>query len=663
MSEESTASKPANRLAEETSPYLLQHAHNPVDWYPWGDEALQLAEQENKPLFISIGYSACHWCHVMERESFEDPKVAEQMNRDFVCIKVDREERPDLDAIYMDAVQGLTGQGGWPMSVFASPEGIPFFGGTYFPPDDRHGLPSFSKVLGGVARAWSENGDRMVEGGKQLVARIVELNAPPKVDDELSKDLLDDAVSSMERVYDSSHGGFGSAPKFPQPPVLEMLLRRAPTHPAAAEMVETTLRRMALGGIYDQVGGGFSRYSVDSRWLVPHFEKMLYDNAQLARVYTRAWQFYSSPLFKRIAVETLEYVLRDLTDPSGYFYASEDADSEGVEGKFYVWDYQELVDIAPEAARYYGVTEAGNFERHNILTAASDGPPVKARRKLFEAREKRVRPGLDTKALTSWNGLTITALAEAGMAFDRPDFVEAAEKAAAFLVENVKDSSGRLKHSYKDGRARVLGMLEDYAYLAEALFTLWEATFEPRWLEQCRQLTGEMLELFWDEADGGLFSTGSDHEQLIMRQKEIVESVTPAPNAVAALVLLKLAELTGDGEPKDRAGAIIKMAQAYMAKAPQACGTYVCALDFYLSTPKAIVIVGEGKEAAKLIDTVWGRFVPNKVLAGSPPGIDSPLLEGKTTVDGRPTAFVCENFACQAPTSDPKVLAEQLSRA
>ncbi|MEX2588219.1 MAG: thioredoxin domain-containing protein [Actinomycetota bacterium] len=660
MSEESSAPKRANRLAEETSPYLLQHAHNPVDWFPWGQEALQLAQEQNKPLFISIGYSACHWCHVMERESFEDSEVAEQMNQDFVCVKVDREERPDLDAIYMDAVQGLTGQGGWPMSVFASPEGIPFFGGTYFPPSDRHGLPSFRKVLGGVARAWEENRERMVEGGQQLVARIVELNAPPKVDEELSAQLLDEAVSSMERVYDPTHGGFGSAPKFPQPPVLEMLLRRAPFLPAAAEMVETTLRRMALGGIYDQLGGGFCRYSVDSRWLVPHFEKMLYDNAQLARVYTRAWQFYSSPLFKRVAIETLEYVLRDLTDESGHFYASEDADSEGVEGKFYVWDYHEFVGIAPEAARYYGVTEAGNFERYNILTAASDDPPVEARYKLFKVREQRVRPGLDTKALTSWNALTITALAEAGAVFDRSDFVEAAEKAAGFILDNAKDSGGRLQHSYKDGRARVLGMLEDYAYLAEALFTLWEVTFEPRWLEQCRRLSDEMLSLFWDEEEGALFSTGSDHEQLIMRQKEIVESVTPSPNAVAAQVLLKLAELTGDEQQTDRAATILKTAQAYMAKAPQACATFLCALDFYLSTPKAIAIVGERPGAAPLINEVWGRFVPNKVLAGSPPGIDSPLLEGKTAIDGKATAYVCENFSCRAPTSDPKELAEQL---
>jgi hypothetical protein len=583
------------------------------------------------------------------------------MNRNFVCIKVDREERPDIDAIYMDAVQAIAGQGGWPMTVFASPEGIPFFGGTYFPPRDRPGLPSFKRIMDGVTRAWNESGEQVVREGMELVERISVLNHPPKGEGELSEEILSNAVAKLARAFDPIFGGFGSAPKFPQPPVLDFLLRMAQAkQPHAPEMIHHTLRSMALGGIYDQIGGGFARYTVDRTWLTPHFEKMLYDNAQLARLYTRAWQLDGSPLYKRVALETLEYLIRDMQDSTGVFYASEDADSEGHEGRFYVWPHEEFMQVAPEAAEYYGVTPEGNFEGSNILTAASDDPPLEARSKLFEARAPRIRPGRDEKALTSWNGLTISALAEAGMAFERQDLIDAASRAAGFIFDNVHDGSGRLLHSYKDSQSRVLGMLEDYSYLAEGLLTLWEATFEPRWLEASKELAATMLELFWDDENTGLFTTGRDHEKLIMRQKEIAESVTPAPNAVASYVFQKLAMLTGDESLTERAKEILEMAKSYMTGAPQATGTFLSSLDFLLSVPKEIVIVGDREEARPLIEQVWSRFIPNKVLAGAPPGIDSPMLEGKTAIGGKPTAFVCEHYACLAPTTDPEVLAKSL---
>jgi len=661
MSEPHSGTKP-NRLIDETSPYLLQHAYNPVDWYPWGPEALQKAADENRALFISIGYAACHWCHVMERESFEDPEIAAVMNENFVCIKVDREERPDIDAIYMDAVQALTGHGGWPMNVWASPDGIPFYGGTYFPPQDRPGMPAFRRVLEGISRAWDENGPTIVDEGRELVRRIAESNRPPKIDGDLAPELLTNAVATLSRSFDGQNGGFGRAPKFPQPPVLDLLLRQAGAgNTEASEMVGTTLRKMALGGIYDQLGGGFARYTVDATWLTPHFEKMLYDNAQLARLYTRAWQFDHSPLYRRIAEETLQYLVRDMQDATGGFYSSEDADSEGHEGKFYVWDHGEFAILASEAVEYYGVTPEGNFEGSNILTAASDVPPEQARKKLFAAREQRVRPGRDEKILTSWNGLTITAFAEAGAAFGRPDLIAQGTRAARFLLLNARNEQGRLLHSYKDGRARVLGMLEDYAYLAEGLLALWEVTFEPEWLQAAQEMTAQMLDLFWDPEDGGFFSTGTDHEKLILRQKEIVESVTPSPNAVAALVMLRLALLTGDEELASKGESVLKLALPYMDRVPQAVCAFLSAVDFRLSTPKEIVVVGSRPEADPLIEQIWNRFLPNKVVAGSPPGIDSPLLEDKVAIGGRPTAFVCEHFACKAPTSDPKVLADQLA--
>jgi uncharacterized protein len=657
-----------NRLAGETSPYLLQHAYNPVDWYPWGPEALERARAENKPILLSVGYAACHWCHVMERESFENPRIAGLMNAHFVPVKVDREERPDLDAIYMDAVQAMTGgHGGWPMTVFLTPEGAPFYGGTYYPPEDRAGMPGFRRVLESLADAWESTPDQVEAQGRKLVSALSQATAPAGSPEPLSVELFSSAVLSMGRTFDHEHGGFGVSPKFPQPPLLDLLIRGASGPagglPGARDQAESTLRHMALGGIYDQLGGGFHRYSVDRQWLVPHFEKMLYDNAQLARVYTHAWQAWKVPLYRRIALETLDYLLREMRDPGGGFASSEDADSEGEEGRFYVWSHEELSRLAPDAAAYYGSTPRGNFEGRNILTASSDEPPAAARLRLLEARSRRIRPAKDDKVLVSWNGLTIAALAEAGAAFDRPDLVDAARQTATFLLDKAQDGSGRLLHSWRAGRAAVLGMLEDYAYLAEALLTLWEVTFEPQWFGEARRLAGQIVELFGDPDGGGFFTTGADHERLLVRQKEFVESVTPAPNAVASIVLQRLGVLTGDDELRAPGVAVLDAAKGVMERAPQAAATFLAALHFHLSAPKEIAIVGEPSDPATraLANEVWTRFLPNKVVAGAPPGVDSPLLEGKTLLRGRPTAFVCEHFACQAPTNDPNTLAIQLA--
>lgn len=652
-----------NRLIEETSPYLLQHAHNPVDWYPWGQEALESARREVKPLLLSIGYAACHWCHVMERESFEDAEIAALMNEKFICIKVDREERPDIDAIYMDAVQAMTGHGGWPMTMFLTPEGMPFYGGTYFPPNDQHGLPSFRKVLEAVSEAWEKRTAEVTAQGRQLVDHIRAQTEIAPSSEPLTGSLTTSAAQRLKESFDAEHGGFGAAPKFPQAPLLEFVLRageggRSP----GAEMADLTLTKMALGGMYDQVGGGFHRYSVDREWLVPHFEKMLYDNAQLARVYTHAWQATGKGLYRRVAVEVIEYLVRDMRDPEGAFYSSEDADSEGGEGKFYVWDYNEFKEVAPESAEFYRVTAEGNFEGLNILTAAGDEPPEHARDELLRARSGRMRPSRDQKILTSWNGLAIAALAEAGATFSRPDFIEAAAGAASFLLEYSRDSSGRLLHSFKDGRAKVTGLLEDYAFLAEGTFTLWEVTFDPRWINECRRLCDEMLSLFWDGSSGGFFTTGADHEQLIVRQKEIAESATPSPNGIGSLVLQKLSVVTGDPELATRGIEVLRLARPFMDQIPQAVPSFLSALDFYLSTPKEIAVVGDrsDKRTIDLLGEIWTAFIPNKVVAGAPPGIESPLLEGKVEVRGSPTAYVCENYSCKMPATEPKELAAQL---
>ena len=542
-----------NRLAQETSPYLLEHANNPVDWYPWGPEALAKARSENKPILLSIGYSACHWCHVMARESFEDREVAALMNRDFISIKVDREERPDLDQVYMRAVQGLTGSGGWPMTVFLLPDGAPFFAGTYFPPSDRFGMPSFRRVLSAVAEAFARR-PAEVQATAAQVRNFLERPVVPLASGPLTPGLLDEAYGRLQRDHDPVHGGFGGAPKFPQPMLIEFLLRTSirSGEPAAREMAKQTLRAMAEGGMYDQLAGGFHRYSVDEHWLVPHFEKMLYDNALLARAYLDAWQLTREPLFRRVAEETLAFVLREMTSSDGGFFSSLDADSEGEEGRFYLWTPQELrvalgADEAAAVAAAFDVTEDGNFEGRSILHPVTpDAPAVMAaaRNRLLAFRDGRVRPHRDEKVIASWNGLMLRAFADAGRVLDRPDLVSMAEANARFLLSRMRDR-GRMRRSYKDGRATVGGYLEDQVAVADGLLSLYAATFDMRWLDEAHGLLDEMLVAFWDDGQAAFFDTAVDHERLVVRPQDVTDNATPSGTSMAVDVLLRAGALLG----------------------------------------------------------------------------------------------------------------------
>src|SRR3954447_1354422 len=548
----------ANRLADETSPYLLQHKDNPVDWYPWGEEALSRAREEDRPIILSIGYSACHWCHVMERESFEDEETASLMNERFVPVKLDREERPDLDSIYMQACQAMTGQGGWPLNVFLTPEHVPFYAGTYFPPEPRGGLPSWRMVLEAVAGAWDERKDEIRADSGRIVGHLqgAALLEPSK--EPMEARLLDDAVAVLRSQYDPVHGGFSGAPKFPPASAVELLLRRGET-----EMSTHTLRAMAAGGMYDQVGGGFARYSVDAHWLVPHFEKMLYDNALLARAYLHGWLVTGDPLFREVCCQTLDWALREMRGSEGGFYSALDADSEGEEGKFYVWSLEELRELAgEEAATWFGASERGNFEGRNILVRGSEDDPPELndwRRKLYERRAERVWPGLDDKRLTSWNALTLSALAEAGAVLGRADYLDAARDCAGFLLGEVRDEDGRLLRTYKDGRAHLNAYLEDHAYLVEALLTLYEASFDGRWFDAARETAETMIERFGDGERGGFYSTSVDHEELIARRKDLGDHPIPSGNSAAALALLRLAALTGEHRYEEWAEGVLRL--------------------------------------------------------------------------------------------------------
>ncbi len=674
-----------NQLINETSPYLLQHAHNPVDWYAWGEEALRRAREEDKPIFLSIGYAACHWCHVMEHESFEDPAVAVVMNDHFVNIKVDREERPDLDQIYMAAVVAMTGHGGWPMSVFLTPEGVPFYGGTYFPPVSRHGMPAFVDLLRGIADAWRNRRDEVTHSGTGLINHIRQQSTQAAAA-ALSPGALEAAYRTLERQFDLAHGGWGGAPKFPQPMTLEFLLRThlRTTERSALAMAESTLTKMAHGGIYDHLGGGFHRYATDAIWLVPHFEKMLYDNAQLARVYVHAWQVTKNPLFRRVAEETLDYLLREMTDPTGGFYSSRDADSEGVEGKFFVWTSDESHEIlGDEAALFsdaYGVTERGNFEEKNILHVAQkfqslaerygvapdeiEARLARARRALFIRREERVRPGLDDKVLVAWNGLALAAFADAARAFGQSDYRRAAEANAAFILREMQTPERRLLRAWRGGRARLNAYLEDYANFIEGLLALYETTFDARWFVEARRLADEMIAHFRDPA-GGFFDTSDDHETLVVRPKDLQDNATPSGNAMAATVLLRLAALTGESRYREVAEEALRLVQPLVGTYPTAFAQWLSALDFALSRPKEIAIVGDpaGLDTRKLIETVSGAYRPSQVVAVGRPEESSPvpLLEGRVPLNGRATAFVCEHFACRLPVTDPEELAALLS--
>ena len=664
-----------NRLASESSPYLLQHADNPVDWYPWGEEALQKAEAENKPIFLSIGYSACHWCHVMAHESFEDAEIAAVMNEHFVNVKVDREERPDLDSIYMDAVVSITGRGGWPMSVFLTPDGLPFYAGTYFPPTDRYGTPAFRQVLLSVSRAYRERRQEIGEWNEGFKAHLDQSLEPSGSPASLVPETLDEAYGRVASDFDATHGGFGEAPKFPQPMILEFLLRHhhRTDQQQALDMADLTLTRMATGGIYDQLGGGFHRYSTDARWLVPHFEKMLYDNALLARVYLHAWQVTGRPIYRHIVEETLDYVSREMTDPDGGFYSSQDADSEAVEGKFFVWTPDEIHEIlGAEAEAFmsaYGVTRQGNFEGENILEFVGhpDQRPALAgaRRKLFEAREGRVHPGRDDKVLTSWNGLMLAAFAEAARVLDRADYRQVAERNPNFLLRELRKENGRLLHSWKDGRARFNAYLEDYAFYAYGLLALYESTFDVRWFIEARSLADMILSHFSDDR-GGFFDTSDDHERLITRPRQVQDNAMPSGNAVAVDVLLRLAALTGSDTYRHPAEAALEEMISVMRRHPLASGHWLSVLTFHLSPPSAIALAGEpaADDTQALLDVALGSYRPHQVVALSVPGGDAashiPLLVNRVQQDGRATAHVCREFVCQLPVTDPRSLTAQL---
>ncbi len=684
--------RPSNRLAQSTSPYLLQHAHNPVDWFPWGEEALNRARDLDRPILLSIGYSSCHWCHVMERESFENEEIAGLMNESFVCIKVDREERPDIDDIYMAATLAMNrGQGGWPMTVFLTPGQEPFFAGTYFPPEDRYGRPGFGTLLRKIAQLWREDRAALVEQSVRIAGFLREnTDAPPPVDPSIGAWTAFEEQCASE--FDSRFGGFGSAPKFPPHQALLVLLRQGFGDPEsrARFMAATTLDAMAAGGIYDHVGAGFARYSTDRQWLVPHFEKMLYDNAQLARAYTEAWQATGRRDYRRVAREILDYVLREMTSPEGGFYSATDADSEGVEGKFFVWtraEVESLLDVSSEAAAfgdYYGITGEGNWEGQTILNAASSreevaqrheltGPALdaiiaKGRCLLYGARSKRVPPSLDDKTLTSWNGLMIGAMAEAGRVFGEPRYLEAARRAAAFLWE-VHRRDGRLLRSSRQGVAQGEAFLEDYAFLANALVDLSEAEASAGegwlWLERARELAERILDLF-PAREGGFYTTSRFNESLMLRPREGHHGATPSANGAAALALARLAAHFDRGSFRDAAEKAVAAYGVAIEKQPRAFPTSLLALDFLRTGPVEIALVGDPQDArTRALDAVLaGVFLPRRVIARGD-GLETShlLLRGKGLVDGAPAVYVCRNYTCDRPITDPELLRARLSPA
>ena len=691
------APRHTNRLAGETSPYLLQHAHNPVDWFPWGPDALARAKLLDRPIFLSIGYAACHWCHVMERESFEDETTAAFLNARFIAIKVDREERPDLDQIYMGAVQAMTGSGGWPMSVFLTPEGRPFYGGTYFPDQPRHGMPSFRQVLQGIDEAWrGQRGD--IEASAARLVGALSSHGRTSAGSAPGPDVLDAAEEALQRAFDTRNGSWGGAPKFPQPMALEFLLRRlASKHARSGAMVQFTLMKMADGGIHDQLGGGFHRYATDDRWLVPHFEQMLYDNAQLARVYLHAWAWFGrdgdarADRHRDVAIEVLDYILRELTTDDGAFAASQDADTGGVEGATFTWQASEIREVlgdrAAEFEAAYGVTDAGNWEGVSILERvwADAGQPearldkglearlAEDRAKLFARRQARPQPARDDKALAAWNGLAIGALADGARLLARdPATAEHAERyraaairASETILGGLLTGDGRLGRSWKDGRATGQGVLEDYADLADGLLALYEATFDERWFTTARTLADAILERFVDP-EGGFFDTASDHERLVTRPKDTQDNAVPSGGAMATHVLLRLAALTGEGRYRDAAERAIATVAPMAARYPTAFAKWLQAIDLALAPLAEVAIVGDPEDAPTraLLAEAAGGYAPSRVVAvrrseDAPTAIA--LLEDRTLVDGKPAAYVCRGFACRLPVTDPEALQEQLA--
>jgi uncharacterized protein YyaL (SSP411 family) len=679
----------ANRLSKEKSPYLLQHKDNPVDWYPWGAEAFARAREEDKPVFLSIGYSTCHWCHVMEHESFEKESVAEVLNRGFVSIKVDREERPDVDDIYMSAVQAMTGSGGWPLSLFLLPDGKPFYGGTYFPPEDRYGRPGFVTLLNAISQAWKNRRGELETSAAEMLEHLESGARRVAAEGSVGAGALETAARSLRSQFDEREGGFGGAPKFPPAMRLEFLIRYflRTGEPSAREMVEATLSKMAAGGMYDQVGGGFHRYSVDARWLVPHFEKMLYDNAMLARVYLLASRTFGNPEDARIARETLDYLLAEMTPPEGGgFFAAQDADSEGREGVFYVWDPESLEtavgkDMAPIAAARFGVTEPGNFEDgQTVLSVVASVADLasrfgkseeeieavlrEARRRMYEARSRRVWPGRDEKLLTDWSALAISAFALAGRVFCELRYEAAARRAADRILSHCR-GGGTLLHRQKGSEAGIPGFAGDYANMVEALLDLYEATFEPAYFREAVELQGELDERFFDPTVG-YFLAEEGHDGLFLRPREIFDGATPSSNSVAAMNLLRLFSFTGDRKYRDRAESLFSIFSAYLSRAGTALPRMLCALDYRSSAVPEIVLAGEpgGPDFEALRATVFAHPRMNRVLAHADAGESLapllPLVEGRGSRDGSARAYVCRDFACQAPTTDSSELTAAL---
>jgi len=679
-----------NRLANETSPYLLQHRDNPVDWHPWGPEALQRAKAEERPILLSVGYSACHWCHVMEHESFEDPETARLMNEWFVPVKVDREERPDIDSIYMSAVQQMTGHGGWPMTVFLTPGGAPFYGGTYYPKEPRYGMPSFRQVLAGVNDAWVNRRADVNLSAEQLTDAVrqgTELRPPAGA---LDASLLDRAYRALAQRFDDGWGGLAGAPKFPQPLMLDFVLRcwKRTGDADALRFVEITLRRMAAGGMYDHLGGGFARYSVDAHWLVPHFEKMLYDNALLVRVYLHAWQATGSAEYRAVAEDVLRWVTNEMTSPEGGFYSALDADSEGEEGRFYLWTPEEIdrvlgPDDGAIVRAWWGVTPGGNFEGRTILHAwrtvdaaaaeAGVSPErlmqavTRARPLLYAARAGRVRPGLDDKVLTAWNAMMLHAFADAARATGNAEYRRIAIRGAEFLLEKLR-VDGRLMRTYKDGRAKIPAFLEDHALVADALVALYETTFDARWLREARGMADTVLARFWDEAEGLFYDTAADAEALVVRPRDLWDNATPSGTSAATTMLLRMAELVDDERYREVARRVLEGMGEVAARAAAGFGNLLSALDFHLSTPLELAFVGTPGEAETeaLLRVAARAYLPNAVTALRRPEDDGalaeliPLLRGRTAIGGRATAYVCERMACQMPVNEPAALAEQL---
>ncbi len=695
-----------NNLINETSPYLLQHAHNPVEWYPWGDEPFEKAKAEDKPVLVSIGYSACHWCHVMEHESFGDEATAAIQNEHFVNIKVDMEERPDVDQIYMNFVQLTTGRGGWPMNVFITPDKLPFFGGTYFLPTQRYGMPSWQQILLSIAEAWRERRDELLRSAVDILGELRRMTVTEAPAGGIDESLPASAYQSFVRSFDASNGGWGGAPKFPQAMSMEFLLRywKRTGDDGALQMVKKTAETMANGGIYDQLGGGFHRYATDAIWLVPHFEKMLYDNAQLVRIYLHLYQIEAggnaslnergsteeipnrrenqAEFFKRIAIETLEYVRREMLDASGAFYSTQDADSEGEEGKFFVWT-PEAVDAVLGAedgskfCEYYDVTAEGNFEGANILNVKdpthASSPGREQIRKLFDEREKRIKPFRDEKVLTAWNGLMLAAFAEAAAILDDPAYLDIAVRNAEFLLENLIEKSAtsldqkdhddaneisntpgrssRLLRTWKDGKAKLNGYIEDYANLADGLIELYQVSGVERYLTEAKRLADAMITEFWDGENGGFFFTSNDHEELIVRNKDFFDNATPSGNSVAADVLLRLSKYYGDERYQRFAMTALRIASAQIRGYPQGFGRTLSTIEFALSRVKEVAITGS--ENNELERMVWSQYLPSKVVAVQRDVDESsiPLLEGRTSDEGGARAYVCEGFVCERPVS------------